>query len=769
MTRRDTIYVTVEARNVVGKAEDIRSAIPPGWGSVMEYLRSVPVDGAVSGWADARGAIGDGSVDDLTFETEFNLGIITAYGQRFDGEHVSAHMDHKKFHFDDVLLRRDGSVWTGKGWIGRGDSAIRMDVDITNLPLTGLDALKDVPMPLAGSVDVRANVRGAVGDWQGPVRLDVHDAAVGDIPVGNGGLDLVMGGGRIKGNGPLFDGRASLQYSMKLEPPWQFSAEVLAERGPVQDLIGSKALPKGVTLTMAGRAHAEGALSEFSKTRGNVSLSRVALGWEQLAAHTEGDVKFRFHGDRVNLEQLNLVSDDGSRLDVAGTLSPRALDLDVGLVSDLSASKLFVQSVKEAYGPINVRLTVSGSPDQPVLVGQGNLTQGLLVVDGFPHKFKNLDTSISFIRDRVVLDPMVLTLDDSPMRAHADIALNGFSIGTITLNARFQDLRFRVPDYLPSRLTGSITMTGTSKDMLLLGDVDVLEARYLDAWEWERIGVEFRRRRLAPKVYDKEKEWLSYDVHLRADDKIYVKNDQMDAEFKGDLHLTGTNERPGLVGTLTALGGRATYRNNLFELGRSSVDFVERNRIAVVLDVEARSRIKGYDVWVEVEGPVETLSAERGIRMWSRPDLPAVDVLSLVLFGFTQSDVNQGGTASGAVAFAGGLDFVTRATGVDKEVRRALPKQVVDEFYLTSRTPRRATGSAQGSVPAVVVGTELWPGTRLRLTSTILDPGGNANDQSVELEKRWGEHLSGRLVWDRASSLQQYGDAGGDLLYRWDF
>ncbi|HMV68932.1 MAG TPA: hypothetical protein PKA64_18935, partial [Myxococcota bacterium] len=109
-------------------------------------------------------------------------------------------------------------------------------------------------------------------------------------------------------------------------------------------------------------------------------------------------MKFRFNGDRVNLEQLNLVSDDGSRLDVGGTLSPRALDLDVGLQSDLSASKLFVQSVKEAYGPINLRLTVSGSPSQPVLVGQGNLTQGLLVVEGFPHKFKNLDTSISFIR-----------------------------------------------------------------------------------------------------------------------------------------------------------------------------------------------------------------------------------------------------------------------------------------------------------------------------------------------------------------------------------
>ena len=120
---------------------------------------------------------------------------------------------------------------------------------------------------------------------------------------------------------------------------------------------------------------------------------------------------------------------------------------------------------------------------------------------------------------------------------------------------------------------------------------------------------------------------------------------------------------------------------------------------------------------------------------------------------------------------AGGLDWLTSATGVDKEVRRAVPKQVVDEIYLTSRLPRRS-GAVQGSVPAVVVGTDLssiLPDTRLRFTTTILDPGGNSSDQSVEVEKRWGDHLSGRVVWDRSSAIQTYGDAGGDLRYRWEF
>ena len=431
---------------------------------------------------------------------------------------------------------------------------------------------------------------------------------------------------------------------------------------------------------------------------------------------------------------------------------------------------MFVPSVEDSYGPVGLRLSITGTPELPVLVGQGKLTDGMVAVKGFPHVFRKIETNISFIRDRVVFDPLILNLDESRMKGHAEVLLKGFAIQHISLTERFYDLKFKVPDYLPSRLSGTISMDGTPDDMTLTGEVDVQEARYTDAWDWENYVKDLQRRRLAPKVYDKEKEWLRYDVHLSADNKIYVKNNTMDAEFRGDLHLTGTNERVGLIGTLTALHGRADYRNNTFEMGRSTVDFVERQRIAPVLDVEARTRIKEYDVWVEVKGKPEDLSSERGIRMYSRPDLPAVDVLSLVLFGFTQNDLN---TANGAAVLgASGADWLLSATGVDKEVRRAVPKQVVDEFYLTARTPRRFTGAVQGSVPALVVGTDLssvLPGGRLRFTTTILDPSGNQSDQSVELEQRWGEHLSGRLVWERSSQLQAYGDAGGDVRFRWEF
>jgi translocation and assembly module TamB len=769
-TKRDNMYLTVAARHAKGYAEDIRSVIPPGWGSVMEYVRTLPLHGPVEGWADARGAIGDGTVDDLTFETEFHMGAVDLYGQPFDRGHVSAHMDLRKFHFDDLTLSKGPSTWHARGTIAREDGGLAIDASIRDMPLAQLDALSGSTTTVAGTMDAVINARGAVSDWQGPVKLDVREVAYGDIPIGTGGLDLVMGGGRIKGDGPLFDGRARANLSVKLEPPWAYVLDLEAERGPAQDLVGHGVLPKGVTLTLQAKAHAEGTLSEAGKSRGTATLGKVAVGYRNLALRDDGGVKLRFRGGVVDVDRMVLVTDEGGRLDLKGEVSGDKLDLRAELASDLSLARSFMESVAEARGPATLVLGITGTPAEPVLVGQGAVTDGYVRVDGFRHAFKGINSNVSFVRDRIVLDPLSFSLDDSPVKGHADILLKGMSLDRISVTIRFQDLRFQVPEYVPTRLRGTLTMSGLPEDMTLSGDVDVLEARYTDPWDWERLSVELRRGRLAPKVYDKDKEWLSYDVNLRADDKIYVQNSTMNAEFRGNLHLTGTNERPGLVGTLTSLGGRATYRNNTFQLGRSTVDFVERNRIAVVVDVEATTHVKEYDIWVDVEGPVEQLSAEHGIRLRSRPDLPPVDVASLVLFGFTQNDLyrNQGAAPGGAVA-VGGLDFLTSVTGVDKEVRRALPKQVIDELYLTSRTPRGVSAGGQGSVPAVVVGTEIWPGTRLRFTSTLLDAGGNQTEQSIELEKRWSEHLSGRLVWDRAAAMQAYGDAGGDVRYRWEF
>ncbi|MEW5851141.1 MAG: translocation/assembly module TamB domain-containing protein [Myxococcota bacterium] len=770
-TKRDTLHVTVAARNVKGRAEDIRAVIPPGWGNVMEFLRTLPMTGDVEGWADARGAVGDATTEDLTFETEFNLGAITLYDQQFDGTHVSAHMDHKNFYFDDLTLDRSPSRWHAVGPISRAEGAMKIDARISEMPLAQLNALEGVGSPVHGRFDAVINARGTVSDWQGPVRIDVTDVAYGDIPIGDGQLDLMMGGGRIKGAGTLFDGRAEMNYAMKLESPWVYTADLEFYRGPAQDIVGPNALPKGVLLSFGGKVHAAGALSYASKSTGHASLEKVSLSYRNLALTSPDEVKLSFAGPKVGVDKLVLVTDDGSKLDLKGHASANELDLQLGVQGDLSLARTFMTSVTESHGPFTFTLGISGTPEEPVMVGQGRINDGLIVVDGFAHHFKDVESNISFIRDKIVFDPLTFYLDESPVKGSAEVFLKGYSIGHISLVCRFQDLRFRIPDYLPTRLSGRINMEGLPEEMLLTGEVDVLEARYTEPWDWENLTQDFRRRRLAPRVYDKDKEWLNMDVHLRADDKIYVQNNNMDAEFRGDLHLTGTNERVGLIGTLTAIGGRATYRNNVFEIGRSTVDFVERQRIAVVVDVEATTHVKGYDVWVDVEGPVEQLSAEHGIRMRSNPDLPPVDIAALIVFGLAPNDVNDIYGAGRTAAFAGGLDFLASATGVDKEVRKALPGQVIDEFYLTSRTPRKQTGAVQGSVPALVVGTEFWGGTRLRFTSTIVDAsGGNTQpDQSLEWEKRWGKHLSGRVVWDRNSQLHSYGDLGADVKYRWEF
>ena len=85
------------------------------------------------------------------------------------------------------------------------------------------------------------------------------------------------------------------------------------------------------------------------------------------------------------------------------------------------------------------------------------------------------------------------------------------------------------------------------------------------------------------------------------------------------------------------------------------------------------------------------------------------------------------------------------------------------------------------NVPAVAVGFEVDPGiavlggSHLRLQSTLIDVAGNGTEQRVEWTKRFDNDLRLRFVWrsqDRGACpncLNDFGDPGLDLWYRWEF
>src|SRR5690606_25524033 len=131
----------------------------------------------------------------------------------------------------------------------------------------------------------------------------------------------------------------------------------------------------------------------------------------------------------------------------------------------------------------------------------------------------------------------------------------------LDLGLLMDGVRTRLPEEIPSTVSGELRLTGVLDNLLLYGNVDVVRARYTTDIEFEKMLLEVRRTRIDARNFDKQDEWLRFDVTLNVNGDARIDNNLVKTALKGRLKLVGTNARWGLEGTLSAEdGGRAYFR-----------------------------------------------------------------------------------------------------------------------------------------------------------------------------------------------------------------
>jgi translocation and assembly module TamB len=101
-----------------------------------------------------------------------------------------------------------------------------------------------------------------------------------------------------------------------------------------------------------------------------------------------------------------------------------------------------------------------------------------------------------------------------------------------------------------------------------------------------------------------------------------------------DLNIRGTVTRPVLLGKVNITEGQVTLNGTNYQLERGDVTFRNPVRIEAVLDVEATTRVRDYDITLGFHGPLERLST----TYRSDPPLPTSDIIGLLAFGRTREE-----------------------------------------------------------------------------------------------------------------------------------
>jgi translocation and assembly module TamB len=332
-------------------------------------------------------------------------------------------------------------------------------------------------------------------------------------------------------------------------------------------------------------------------------------------------------------------------------------------------------------GNVLIDLTLGGTVVVPTIQGQLTMTGG---------EYENLETGtlLTGVNATVVANggndlSFDLTANDGgngTVTAQGTLAVDSARSLPFDVTASFRQAVLIRRDDIRARATGEVHMQGTTESASLTGTVtlDHTDVRVdsslppsVTVLNVTEINVPPDRVASTRPVRSRDAFALALDLQIDIPNKAYVRGRGLDSEWQGSLHVTGTLDRPRVVGELTPRRGGFTFADRRFDISDSRIRFDGAIPVDPRLDISAASRASGLTAIVRVTGR----ASDPEITITSQPPLPQDEVMSRLLFGRRAGELSpvqalQLASAlralSGQGSGDGGIfDFARKTLGVD--------------------------------------------------------------------------------------------------------
>jgi translocation and assembly module TamB len=714
------------------------------------------MQGTVAGLASGRVEI-DSPVDRFEGLAAFDFKNTTYYGRRMgDGSTRLRFVDGK-----EMVLERTTLVGPlGKSWVeGTFTFAGGLDYRFGG---EGLSLAEMVGPELAERMGMQGTLT-LEGTVSGNSELPIVDGTLkspritfADRDLGAMHLVGKMTGRDFEVSGPLFrDANGFLQ--MKVREPFPYELSVALALPEIRPLLPSNAMTQGMSGSLAGTLSVQGNIRDLDRVQVTALVDDLSLARGGFRGKNEGSITLSYVDGKLTVEPFTFKGPE-LKLTGFGSMGPRNMELSVSGDLDVRVVEALLPDIERTGGRVEFQAQATGSVDKPSLVGEASVSDLRLSLRGQPVTLRAVSGLATFSEQGVLLKGFRGLLNEGRVTASGEITLKRFEPDKLSLVGELENVTYRYSDDLPVTVSGGLQLTGTPDAMLLAGDIDLLRLRYQKGLEMDSMLKNLGKRTagaVLPTTADRPREFLTYDVRIHLKD-VRVDNNLARARLLGDLRLTGTNVRPGLLGRVEAdEGSQAFFRNNQFAISQAQVEFRDRYGMDLVFDVRGQTQVREYTVKVHAFGQ----PADPQVLFSSEPSLAEGDVLSLLTLGVTSTDKETAASASAGLA----AEALFNVSGLDRQVKRFLPSNPVlrDLSFQISTTYNDATRQAEptAQLESKILSDQL----KIGMTQPVSGRGTRAR-----AEYRFDNRLSAQAQWDNENSEASFGNLGLELKLSWE-
>lgn len=487
------------------------------------------------------------------------------------------------------------------------------------------------------------------------------------------------------------------------------------------------------------------------------------------------------------------------RFDVAGVVSDlagaRRIDAQLRLrPTQLSAFTGLIPRAERASGVLEGTLRVSGTPGNIEYGGGFRLKNGEIAIRGLPTPLSRIDVALAVDSNEVRITRATAEVGGGTLSVRGGTKLDGFSPGDARATIRARGISLAPVDGVSMTLDADLAARWSPSASIdqrslprVTGDVAIRSFEYTRpvTMSADINTLAQRGSRTEVESYDPADDTIEFDVTLKADKPLQLRNNLLEAELRVDrdgLVLAGTNQRFGMRGLVELRkGGRIRLRRSEFEIRRGQIRFDDLSRISPEVDVTATTEYRRYSdasatdaggagasggtttgtgntgghwrITMRAHGDAEKLR----IDLTSEPELAQDDIFLLLTVGLTRAELDQARGLGESVA----LEALGRLTGADTAVTEALP--VIDDFSFGSAYSSR-TGRTE---PTVTIGKRLADRIRARVTTGVSE----SREVRSNLEWRLSPRVSVEGSYDNVNDISNstLGNLGADIRWRLEF
>ena len=517
----------------------------------------------------------------------------------------------------------------------------------------------------------------------------------------------------------------------------------------------------------------DGGALEPTGLGGKLYLSSLQAGQLSLKLSNDGPISLRFGHGSMEVEHAALVG-PSSHLRLQGGGSTRSgLSLTVDGGVDLALLSPFVGQLTSAEGRLELKFNLAGSLSAPKVYGKAQLSDAAFAVEGLPTPITGVRGDVVFSEHRVLVENFNAHVSGGDLRMSGSAALAGRGLGSYQLRLAVSDMHLRPKEQIDMRFGGEGLLAWQEGERLpkLTGTLRLHRLFYgRDIQIGQSLQDIYRADRAEVATYAPDNDHLEVDLLIEETRPLRIENNLIEADLVLDksrqpFRIVGTDQRVGVLGNMSVRRGSLRFRGTTFDVREGEVRFADPTRVVPAFDLRAVTDVRrkgrlGQDQWHIVLHAWGSRDEFRW-ELSSDPHLSEDDIALMLTVGMTHAELAQ--LETGELTSTAALEALATVTGVEREVKRALP--TIDEFRVQSGYTY--SESRIRTEPQLYIGKRIADRVRLSATTGV----GQTRDFRAGVELQVSDKTSVQAVYSNqnATSASQLSDVGVDLKWRLEF